>query len=148
MVKRMEKISIQNRIIDSISTLNDFCKYETFTNAQTGSLRLEIEPLSNMGSENISVLILNDHITVSYDYFEKRFELSSLTLEENIENIKTLIKNILRENLIAVTTYSININTSKVSNLYEPSEGRKIFVRDHGAAHLMMTTIKNRLTWR
>ena len=126
MVKRMEKISIQNRIIDSISTLNDFCKYETFTNAQTGSLRLEIEPLSNMGSENISVLILNDHITVSYDYFEKRFELSSLTLEENIENIKTLIKNILRENLIAVTTYSININTSKVSNLYEPSEVKLI----------------------
>ncbi len=119
-------ISLQNKIVQTFSKYDELCQIDIKHNHQKGLAMVELKPNNEYGQEVICVLIYEDNIILSYDYFEKCFSLSIESAEKTTDNIFSIIDKIFKEELIAVTTYSVNINVSKVSDLYEPSEAKKI----------------------
>ena len=88
-------------------------------------MRIELEPISEFGQEVICLSGYDNHITLSYDYYERNFDIHKESFEETFEAVIDIVRKILKEQLVAVTT-DHNINTSRVSILLELIEAKKI----------------------
>ena len=119
-------VTILDKLESAIPNLKDLCEIQIKENPNKNSLIVELEPNNEHGQENIFILTYDNHVTLSYDYYERRFDYNSDLHEDVIEKVINIVEKILTEQLISVTTYSANINISKVSNLYEPPEAKKV----------------------
>ena len=108
--------------LQKISTIEELAEIEKKENKTSGSLLIEIKPKNAYGHESIFIIEHYDHVTLSFDYYERIFRVRENPHKEMFEEVVSLVKKILDEDLISVTTYSYDINLSKVSNLDTPSE--------------------------
>ncbi len=133
-------MTFQNKIFQAIPTLNELCECEIKSNPQRGVLMLFLRPNNEYGQEEICILAYEDHIILSYDCYEIRFDFNRDSSEKTFEQVFIIIKKIFREQLVAVTTYSSNLNATRVSNLYSPDEAKKIKRRKNFRARSWLGT--------
>ena len=119
-------IPVLDQLELALPDIKDYCEIQIKKNPNKDSTILELEPINEYGQENIFILAYDNHITLSYDYYERRFDFNDKGPENAMEKVFDIVEKIITEQLISLTTYSADINLSKVSDLYEPSKAKKI----------------------
>jgi hypothetical protein len=117
--------SFKDLLFQSFPDIYDFCDPRVFENPQLNSLRIELEPKTEPGREVISLGVYDNHITLSYDYYERYFHIGDKAFKDVSTEVIDILKKILTEQLVAVTTYN-DINTSRVPGLMTPDEAIRI----------------------
>jgi hypothetical protein len=119
-------IPILDELEQALPNIKEYCEIQIKENPYKDSTTLELEPINENGKENIFILGYENHVTLSYDYYERRFDIDGNSSEHALAKVFDIVEKIITEQFISVTTYSADINLSKVSDLYEPSKAKKI----------------------
>jgi len=75
-------IDILNQLELALPDIKDYCEIQIKENLNKASTILELEPISEYGQENLFILAYDNHVTLSYDYYEKRFDFNDVSLEK------------------------------------------------------------------
>jgi len=70
-------MTLFDKITRTIPGLNEFCESEIKIDQQRGFLELFLRPNNEYGQETICMLAYEDHINLSYDYYESCFDFNN-----------------------------------------------------------------------
>lgn len=112
----------QQSAFHEIKTL---CKVQIEENGDRKPLKIVLEPKNDFGQECLFISVYDDNITINYDYYETFIKPKDETIEAFFDSTIGLIKEIVKEQLIVVTTYH-KLHTFPVANLMRPEESKRI----------------------
>lgn len=119
------QIQFEQYIQSSFDELSTLCNKHIERPGGEKPLRIVLEPKDDQGKENLYISVYDDNITINYDYYETFKKQRDQTVEDFFGSIIGLITEIVKEQLIVVTTYH-KLHTFPVSNLMPPAKSKKI----------------------